>query len=205
MIKEKLGVKLDEWIHVVFPFLFKRPINPNVLTLVGTVVCIGAAAAFALGSFGLGGLLLLVGGFFDLVDGVVARHFRQSTTFGAFLDSTMDRLVDMAVLIGILLHFGSQGEFGTAALTGAVLVASVLTSYAKARAELFVHALPGGFFERGERVVVLALGAMAGLMVPTLWVLAIGASLTVVQRFAAAYREMELLDTAAQASGGEPS
>ena len=70
MIKQKLGEKLDGWIHIAFPFLFIRELNPNLLTLVGVLVSCGAAVALALGHFVAGGLLILAGGFFDLVDGL---------------------------------------------------------------------------------------------------------------------------------------
>lgn len=197
MIKEKLGAKIDGWIHAVFPFLFKRRLNPNALTLFGTVVCLSGAILLANGYFALGGWVLLAGGFFDLVDGVVARHFGCSSTFGAFLDSTMDRLVDMSVLLGILIHYGAAGQTQTAVLTGIVLVGTVMTSYTKARAELHIPKLPGGFLERGERIGLIAAGAVFHVMVPVLWLLAAGTTITVVQRFAAAYRQMELLDSGA--------
>ncbi len=108
MIKEKLGKHLDRWIHTAFPFLFKRPVNPNLLTVLGTAVSVGAAWAFAEGHFRTGALVMLAGGFFDLIDGVVARHFGTSTSFGAFLDSTLDRLVDMTVMLGLVMYYGAQ-------------------------------------------------------------------------------------------------
>lgn len=190
MIKAKLGSYIDGWIHTAFPFLFKRPVNPNLLTVLGTLISLGAAVAFALGQFVWGGTLLLAGGFFDLVDGAVARHFQSSTAFGAFLDSTLDRLVDMVVPLGIVMHYGSAGRPGVVLLAAVVLVSSVMTSYAKARAELFVSDLSGGFFERGERIGLMAAGGITGWMVPVLWLLAIGTTWTVFQRFHAAHRQM---------------
>ena len=126
VIKEKLGKYLDGWIHTVFPFLFKRPVNPNLLTVLGTAVSLGAAGAFAGGYFRAGALVMLAGGFFDLVDGVVARHFGTSTSFGAFLDSTLDRLVDMAVMLGLVMYYGAQGAWLPQVLASLVLVANVL-------------------------------------------------------------------------------
>ena len=190
MIKARFGSKIDGWIQAVFPFLFKRPVNPNLLTMLGTLVSVGAAAAFALGHFVLGGFLLLFGGIFDLVDGVVARHFEISTQFGALLDSSMDRLVDMVVLLGILLHYAAQDQPGIALLAAVVLVASVMTSYTKARAEQFMPELKGGLLERGERIVAIVVGGLSGLMIPILWLLAIGSTYTVIQRFSIAYRAM---------------
>ncbi len=201
MIKEKLGKHLDGWIHTAFPFLFKWPVNPTLLTLLGTAVSLGAAWAFAAGHLRAGALVMLAGGFFDLVDGVVARHFGTSTSFGAFLDSTLDRLVDMAVMLGLVMYYGAQGEWLPQVLASVVLVSSIVTSYAKARAELMIPHLPGGMLERGERVGILAAGGLFGLMVPALWVLAIGTTWTAGQRIVSAHRELEGLDAAARTAG----
>jgi CDP-diacylglycerol--glycerol-3-phosphate 3-phosphatidyltransferase len=196
VIKSSLGEQLDSSIHRFFPFLFRRQLDPNALTVCGAFVSLAAAALFAFGHFAAGGLLMLLGGFFDLVDGVVARHWGRASRFGAFLDSTLDRFVDMVLLLGVCVHFAARGDAGTVLLAGAALVASVLVSYAKARAESVLPRFDVGLFERGERVGVLAAGAILGLLVPALWIIAVGSSVTVVQRFAAAYREMERLDEA---------
>ena len=218
MIKEKLGHRIDDWIHAVFPFLFWRPLNPDLLTIAGMLIAAGAGLAFAEGAFRLAGLLLLLGGFFDLVDGVVARHFEISTRFGAFLDSTLDRVVDILVMVGLLVffarvpttgftlvtfwqtsegwHLGAAGQSPAMglALCTVILVASVVTSYAKARAEHVLERMPGGLLERGERIGLLALGALLGVLWPVLWILAIGTVVTVGQRFLYAHREMARLD-----------
>jgi CDP-diacylglycerol--glycerol-3-phosphate 3-phosphatidyltransferase len=196
MIKEKLGGRLDGWIHAAVPFLFRRPVNPNLLTLTGALVSLVAAVAFAHGWFVTGGFLILAGGAFDLVDGVVARHHGISTRFGAFLDSTMDRFVDMALLLGIAMHFARTGSSGGVLLAGVALIATVLVSYSKACAERSVPEITVGILERGERVGILAAGGLFGLMVPALWVVAIGSTVTVIQRFERAYREMEQMDAA---------
>ena len=135
MIKSTFGERLDALIHRVFPFLFVRRIDPNLLTVCGAVVSAAAAVAFMQGRFPLGGVLILAGGFFDLVDGVVARHHGISTRFGAFLDSTMDRLVDMALFLGLMLHFATAGQTRWVLLTGVASIATVLVSYAQAKAE----------------------------------------------------------------------
>jgi CDP-diacylglycerol--glycerol-3-phosphate 3-phosphatidyltransferase len=194
MIKAKLGDRLDAWLQSLLPFLFRRSVNPNLLTVLGTLVSMVAAAAFALGELRWGGVLILAGGAFDLVDGVVARHHGTATTFGAFLDSTLDRLVDMALLLGIVMHYAAAGDTGHVLLAGYALVATVLVSYAKARAELFVPVFEGGLLERGERIGLLAAGAILGFLVPALWIVAVGATITVVQRFALAHRAMAQLD-----------
>ncbi len=204
MIKQKFGDRLDGWIHTAFPFLFYRPLNPNLLTGIGALGSAAAAAAFAGGWLATGGVLILAGGFFDLVDGVVARHQGISTRFGAFLDSTLDRFNDMVVLVGLATHFARVAEPGLVLLCGAALMATVLVSYTAACARLSIPTgIYVGFFERGERVGVLAAGAILGFPVLALWILTLGSSITVGQRFARAHREMGRLDAAERAGAGE--
>jgi CDP-diacylglycerol--glycerol-3-phosphate 3-phosphatidyltransferase len=133
----------------------------------------------------------------------VARHFDISTAFGAFLDSTLDRLVDMAILLALVIHYASAGDLTTSLVAGIGMVASVLTSYTKARAESIDVSLPGGIVERGERIVLLLLGAFSGLMPAALWVLAVGATATVVQRFTSARRAMALQAEAEATPAGD--
>ncbi len=200
MIKQKYGDRLDGWIHTAFPFLFIRPLDPNLLTLTGTLGSIAAAAALASGWLFTGGVLMLASGFFDLVDGVVARHRGTSTRFGAFLDSTLDRFSDMVVLVGFATHFAIVGRPGCVLLSGAALVATVMVSYAAACAKLTTpNGINVGIFERGERVGLLAAGAILGFPVLALWIVTLGSSLTLAQRFARAHREMSRLDAAANA------
>ncbi len=199
MIKSKFGDRVDGWLHAAVPFLFVRRLNPNLLTLIGAFVSLLAAAAFALGSFRSAGVLILAGGVFDLIDGVVARHHGITTRFGGFLDSTLDRLVDMALLVGVAVHFAGLGDAPHVLLAGTALIMSVLVSYAQARAELVVPDFRVGLFERAERVVVLALGALFGFLVPALWIVTLGSAITVAQRFSKAYQEMEQIDASERA------
>jgi CDP-diacylglycerol--glycerol-3-phosphate 3-phosphatidyltransferase len=200
VIKSVFGHRLDPWVRRLLPFLFRRPVNPNLLTVLGTSVSLAAAVAFAAGWFLTAGLLMLAGGLCDLVDGVVARYHGVSTRFGAFLDSTLDRLSDMALLLGIAMHFALGGEPRLVLLAGYTLVVTVLVSYAQARAEIAVPSFRVGVLERAERILILAVGALSGYVILALWIIAIGSTITVVQRFARAYREMERIDAAERAS-----
>lgn len=200
MIKSKLGADLDATIRRLLPFLFRRPIDPNLLSVLGVLVSLGGAWAFAAGEFRLAAVLVLAGGLFDLVDGVVARHHGTSSTFGAFLDSSLDRVVDMALLLGILMHYAAEGALALAWLAGGALVATVMVSYAKARAESLLPELRGGLFERAERIVVLVAGALFGLMPLALAVVAAGSAATALQRMAIAYRHMQALDANLEAN-----
>jgi CDP-diacylglycerol--glycerol-3-phosphate 3-phosphatidyltransferase len=190
------GKNLDVWIGRLFPFLFRWELDPNALTVAGAVVSTVAAIAFAVGSPRAAALLILAGGFFDLVDGVVARHRGIATRFGAFLDSTLDRWVDVVLLVGVSIRFAHDGAPQYVALAGLALAMTVLVSYTKARAELVLGHFEVGLMERAERIVILAAGALFGLLVAALWIIAIGSAITAGQRIALAYREMERLDAA---------
>jgi len=203
VIKQRLGARLDAWLKAAFPFLFQRPVDPNVLTVCGTLVSLGAGVAFGLGEFVWGGGLVLVGGAFDLVDGVIARHHGSSSAFGAFLDSTLDRLVDMAILVGLMVHYASLGEPRSVLLAGWCLAASIIVSYAKARAEHWVPGLEGGVLERGERIGLLAAGGILGWMVPVLWVIGVLGTFTAVQRVMGAWRLMQHLPAEPRVPGHE--
>ena len=195
MIKAKLGDRLDAALRFALPFLFRHPINPNLLSSIGAILSVVSGLAFARGHPVGGALLIMFGGVFDLIDGIVAREHGLSTRFGAFLDSTLDRVSDLAIFLGIMVYFSERGDTATVVLTGVALSASVLTSYVKARAEHFVPSLRGGVLERGERILLLALGALTGFLVPALWLIAVLGSATVVQRFVATYRELSQLES----------
>lgn len=204
MIKQKLGNRIDGWIHSAFPFLFILPLNPNMLTVIGALGSLMAAVAFAFGEWASGGILMLASGFFDLVDGVVARHNGVSSRFGQFLDSTLDRFADMVVLVGIATHFAVVGEPGLVLLSGSALLVSVLVSYSAACAKLLAPSISNiGLLERGERVGILAVGTILGFPVIALWILMLGSLVTVSQRFVQAHREMQNLDQIDRASLGD--
>ena len=198
MIKATLGERLDVAIQRVCPFLFRRPLNPNLLSVLGVLISLCGAVSFARGALPLGGVLLFLGGFFDLVDGAVARHHGTSSSFGTFLDSTLDRIVDMAILLGILLHYAEVGDLALALLAGLASITAVMVSYTKARAESIVSGFNGGIMERGERVLVLVAGALTGYLPLCLGIVAAGSGITAIQRVAMAYREMAQLDADAQ-------
>jgi CDP-diacylglycerol--glycerol-3-phosphate 3-phosphatidyltransferase len=194
VIKARFGDRLDAWVEAALPFLFRHPINPNAITVAGTAVSIAAGVAFAAGWFGWGAIGILVGGVFDLVDGVIARKQGTATAFGAFLDSTLDRLADMALLLGVMVHYAAKGDAGTVLLAGVASIASVLSSYEIARALQFLPSFSGGFLERGVRLAVIGVGAVSGYLVAALWFLALAGSGTAAYRFAIAYRDLARLE-----------
>ncbi len=194
MLKAKLGTDLDARIQSLAPFLFRRRIDPNLLSLLGLLVSLVGAVAFAAGEFRWGALAVMLGGGFDLVDGVVARHHGIATRFGAFLDSSLDRVVDMALLLGLVLHYAETGARWLAWLAAFAVVGTVMVSYTKARAEAMLGDFTGGWFERAERIVVLLAGALFGLMPLALIIVAFGSAATALQRMWIAHQRLTALE-----------
>src|SRR5256886_8027729 len=171
-------------------------VHPNVISTLGTIVVIGSGVAFGFGEIRLGGLLLLVSGLFDILDGEVARQGGMATTFGAFYDSTLDRIGESAVFAGLALYFlhaplpaNLVGPAVGAAI--AALASSLLVSYARARAEGLGVECKGGIPARADRGLLLGGPAMvfgggsraAGVLL--FWVvvvLALLSAITVFQR-----------------------
>jgi len=157
------------------------PLSPNSLTVAGFAVTAGAALVLV-SDLRLGGLLVLLGGVFDVFDGVVARVQGRESRFGAFLDSLLDRLSDSLILAGIGVHYHLQGHTDGALLSLACLVGAYMVSYARARAEGLGVDCKVGMMERPERIILLSSGALSGLLLPVLWILAVTTAFTVLQR-----------------------
>ena len=143
--------------------LSKSGITPNALTLINLALNIVAAYVIATGHFLVAGVLILGSGLFDLLDGALARFNKQTTRFGAVLDSTVDRVSEAAALCGLLMWYVSQeGATLEIVLVLVVLVGSFLVSYIRARAEGLGWQCQVGLFTRAERVIVLAIGLLLG-------------------------------------------
>ena len=144
----------------VVRLLSRTPITPSAITWFGFLLTIGAAVLIITGHLLVAGLVVLIAGFFDILDGALARCTNQVTRFGAVLDSTLDRLSEAVLLIAILvLYAGEQSIIGIL-LIGAALIGSPLVSYIRARAEALGLECQAGLFTRAERVIVLALGLL---------------------------------------------
>ena len=164
----------------VIGILGKSGIKPDALTFTGLAINIGAAYVIATGHFPLGGILILVAGLFDLLDGALARFAKKTTKFGAILDSTVDRISEVAIFCGLLVwYMPGRSEI---LLIFAVLIGSFLVSYIRARAEGLGLECKGGLFTRAERVIVLAVGLLVNQVIIALWILVVFVYITVVQR-----------------------
>ena len=150
--------------------LSKTPIKPNIITWLGFMVTVGAAALIVTEHLLAAGFVVLVAGFFDMLDGALARRTNRTSQFGAVLDSTLDRLSDAVLLLGILVLFLFTEENSAlfilvskewaVLLVGLTLLGSLMVSYIRARAEALGLDCQVGLFTRAERVVVLALGLL---------------------------------------------
>lgn len=163
-------------------------IHPNTLTVLGFVLNVGVAFVLSTGRLTLGGWLLALIAPIDALDGALARVIGQKSRFGAFLDSTLDRLSEAALLIGLAIYYLQQGAFAEVILAVVVLVGSMMVSYTRARAEALGISCKVGLLTRIERMAVLVIGLILGYSTVALWILAIGTNLTALQRILRVYR-----------------
>ena len=157
-------------------------IHPNVLTLVGVVINVAAAAALGRQRFVLAGFIMIAANIFDFIDGKVAHELELQSAFGAFWDSTLDRFSDLALLVGLVYLYSSLDRTDYVMVASLTLVFSIMTSYARARAECLIEKCKVGFMERPERIVLFMIGAFTNRMAAVLWVILLLSVLTVANR-----------------------
>jgi CDP-diacylglycerol---glycerol-3-phosphate 3-phosphatidyltransferase len=221
-----IGRGAQRIIDAIVRWLAHGHINPNILTVIGVSLNVGCGVLFGMGRFFAAGITLIVANLFDMLDGQVARLSGRVTRFGGFLDSSLDRLSDMVVFVGLMVFYARDTPSHSTLnvfLAGAALMGSVMVSYASARAESLIPKCDVGFLRRPERVVLFIIGALssypgsnsflANRMPAVLWVLAVGSYWTFAHRMYHTWRELtkvdekkENVDTAAsysQATGTE--
>jgi CDP-diacylglycerol--glycerol-3-phosphate 3-phosphatidyltransferase len=157
-------------------------IHPNVLTLIGVLINIAAAFALALDLFIPAGVIMIVANIFDFIDGKVAHITGTQSKFGAFWDSTLDRFSDLALFTGLIWLYAELGRYGYVLVATLALIFSIMTSYARARAESLIEKCKVGFMERPERIVLFMIGAFTDRMAAVLWVILVLAIITVSNR-----------------------
>ncbi len=166
--------------------LVKSGVTPNMLTVMGLLLSLVTAAVIAPGHFIIGGALLLFAGIFDTFDGALARLTGKASVFGAFFDSTLDRIAEAGIGLGLLWYYTAHHNLAGTTLLYLVIIGSLMTSYTRARAEGLGLECKVGLMARPERVIALGVGLLLGPTI-TLWVLALlaGATwFTVLQRIA---------------------
>jgi CDP-diacylglycerol--glycerol-3-phosphate 3-phosphatidyltransferase len=186
----------------VVEWLIRRDVRPNTITTLGAALVVVSAIAYGVGSIRLGGALLLLSGVVDTLDGEVARRGGQVSKFGAFYDSTLDRVGDGATFIGIAAYLlyapGVEYRVATAVLGMIAVLSSLLVSYARARAEGLGLECRVGLVQRAERMlgigvpsVIVGAGPNGVVLQFIVAVLAVLSTVTVVQRFVHVYRISE--------------
>ena len=193
-ISGRIGAGGKQIVDSIVEGLAMLRVHPNILTLIGLLINIFAMVLFAKGIFLWAGVVIVVAGIFDMVDGEVARRTKRVTKFGAFFDSVIDRYSDMLLLLGLVIWYAKINRIFYVGLTGMVLIGSVLTSYTRARAESLIPACKVGFLERPERIVLLIIGSLADRMAAVLWVMAILSNWTVSQRIWYTWRETSAME-----------
>jgi CDP-diacylglycerol--glycerol-3-phosphate 3-phosphatidyltransferase len=198
------GVLLDQIVRL----LALARINPNVLTFLGLVVNIGAAFLFGYANvdsqarmFRYAGLVIIGSGFFDLVDGRVARASNRVSRFGAFFDSVVDRYSDATQFLGLLVFYARGDRFLYVVLAAVVMISTIMVSYTRARAESLIDTCKVGFMERPERLVLVIIGALFNRMAPVLWVIGILSTVTVIHRIQYTWYRTRLMEANATQSG----
>src|ERR1700757_321009 len=172
-------------LKTIVRWLALTKINPNVLTFMGLIVNAWAAFFFGYATaqnqqrmFFYAGLIIIGSGFFDLVDGEVARAQNRVTRFGAFFDSVVDRYSDASQFFGLLIFYARGGRFFYVVLTAFVMISAIMVSYTRARAESLIRSCRVGFMERPERLVLEIIGAPFTRMAPVLCIITVLPTLT---------------------------
>ena len=181
-IKEISKETFRQLLHPLVRRLAALRVRPDTLTVLGWALSLCSAVLFGLGQVRVAGIVMLLAGLFDALDGAVARESNRMSAFGAFLDSTLDRISEAAIFVGIVFFYASTGRPYGALLAGVAMTFSLLTSYARARAEGLRIECQVGLLERAGRVVILSASSIAGLLTAGLGLVAVGALVTTAQR-----------------------
>src|SRR6266436_2882500 len=168
-------------------------IHPNTLTLIGVIVNVAAAWALGFGRFRLAGVIMIVANIFDFIDGKVAHQLHLESRFGAFWDSTLDRFSDLALLTGLIFLYSKLGRSDYVLIAALTLIFTIMTSYARARAESLIEKCKVGFMERPERIVLLMIGTITNRMAGVLWVVLVLSILAVADRIYYTYLDLNRL------------
>ncbi len=164
-------------------FLNKIGIKPNVITAAGFLGNLVASIMIAFGNLTWGGIVAMVVGPLDALDGTMARLRNESGRYGAFADSVTDRYSEIALYAGLLVYFNNTGSWQDALLVFFSAVGSIMVSYVRARAEALNFSAKIGLLTRAERYIVLIPGIIFGYPQISLWILAVLTNITALQRF----------------------
>ena len=185
VLRQQIGALLEGLLRPIAQTLARSDISPNHVTVAGLVVNLIAAWLITRGDFFFAGVMYLLGGGFDLLDGMLARATNKVTAVGAYLDSTLDRISEGMIFAAIAYVFAREGQAVDAGMVLLALLGSLLVSYTRARAEALSVACKMGIATRPERVVLIVLGLVTGWLAPVIYLLVVLTGITVIQRIRA--------------------
>ena len=177
-----LRVRFKGVLDPIGAFLNKIGLTPNAMTLLGLAGHIGAAYLLARGEMLWGGVVVMIMGPFDALDGTMARLRGKTSRFGGFLDSVVDRYAELFLLGGLLFYYSSQQLWLPVMLVYAAAAGSVMVSYTRSRGETADFKVTAGLLTRVERYIVIVLSLLFNRPIIALWILAILGNLTALQR-----------------------
>ncbi len=166
-------------------------IHPNTLTLIGVLINVVAACALGVNRFLTAGVIMIVANIFDFIDGKVAQQTNTVSRFGAFWDSTLDRFSDIALFLGLIYLYATLRRTDYVMVASLAMMFSIMTSYARARAESLIEKCKVGFMERPERIVLFMIGAFSNRMAGVVWVILVLSVFSVADRVILTYRVLE--------------
>lgn len=187
MLSRKYKATFGVFVQPVNLALHRLRVSADHLTLAGIIFGALAGLAFARGRLVLAGVFLILAGVSDMLDGSLARSAGEATTFGSFIDSVADRFTEGLIFTGLAWLYRGEQELP---LVLVALIGSFLVSYTKARAGALGVTCEVGLMERPERLILLIAGALTGLLLPALWILAVLSLLTAGHRVLHIRREL---------------
>lgn len=188
---------LSNYVETPVALLMERMgLTPNLVTIIGLLIAGVAAYLIGVGLWWAGGLVALFAGIFDMFDGALARNTGSASDFGALLDSTIDRVSEAVVLLGVLAYYlASDNDWG-AMLVYAALVGSIMVSYMRARSEGLGIECKVGMMQRPERVALTGLGLIVAHWIPVVMLIVLGViaaltTVTAIHRLVHTWRMLE--------------
>ncbi len=195
MLSEKLGHKLDAPLAAIIKKSFLVRLSPTTLTIAGLIVNLVAAVGIIYSYWKSAGILILIAGFFDMLDGAAARTLKKVSPFGGFIDSVVDRYSDMAIIIAFIIYYALQNNIYMVSLCAIASIGIVLIPYTRARAESFIGNCNVGIMERAERILLIAAGCLFNIINPVLWILTVFTHITVLQRVHYTWKQSNKIQT----------
>ena len=189
-IRNSFGGQLRKGFMPFISVLRWLKITPNQITIAGSILNLGAVVLIVFDHLIYAGIIFLLAGCFDMLDGMMARLTKMTTPFGAFLDSTLDRVSEGAVLAAIAYLLASQDRHFDAAMVVLALLGSLLVSYTRARAESLGLECKVGLMSRPERVILIALGLFFNVLSYVIYIMLALTTFTVIQRVVHTYRQL---------------